>query len=195
MEFDRGSDRPDPGRQHGDGCAAPRRAQRCRGGFRDRCLEQQIYLQSWRPITAIENANEIGNPGITQDSTWTPLLTTPAFPEYVAGHAVFSAAAAQALDNFFGDDVTFTATSESTPGMTFTFTPTTLADAIAQDGLLPGTTTLSGSSDGSSVESSFDIAAEQAGDSRVYGGIHFPFSPGRSRPSARPRTRCRRGSC
>lgn len=76
----------------------------------------------------------------------------------------------------FGDDLTFTATSESTPGTTITFTPTTLSDAIAQDVLLPGTTTLSGSSDGSSVESSFDIAAEQAGDSRVYGGIYFSFS-------------------
>ena len=100
---------------------------------------------AWRPITAIPNANETGNTAIIQDPTWTPLLTTPAFPEYVAGHPVFSAAAAQVLDSFFGADTAFTATSPSLPGVTESFT-------------------------------SFDEAAQAAGESRVYGGIHFQFS-------------------
>ena len=99
----------------------------------------------WRPITAIENADEIGNPGITQDSTWTPLITTPPFPEYVAAHPVFSEAAAQVLDSFFGSNYAFSTTSPSLPGVTLSF-------------------------------SSFDAAAQNAGDSRIWGGIHFPFS-------------------
>jgi hypothetical protein len=100
---------------------------------------------AWRPITAIQNANEIGNSGITQDSTWTPLITTPAFPEYVAGHAVFSEAAAQVLDSFFGSNYAFTAASPSLAGVTLSF-------------------------------ASFDAAAQNAGDSRIWGGIHFSFS-------------------
>jgi hypothetical protein len=103
---------------------------------------------AWRPITAIQNANETGNPGITQDSTWTPLITTPPFPEYVAGHAVFSEAAAQVLDSFFGSNYAFSYTDPSlgsTPGVTRSFT-------------------------------SFDQAAQEAGLSRIYGGIHFSFS-------------------
>jgi hypothetical protein len=100
---------------------------------------------AWRPITAIRNANEIGNSGLTQDASWTPLITTPAFPEYVAGHPAFSEAAAQILDSTFGNNFAFTATSASLPGVTRSF-------------------------------SSFDQAAQEAGESRVYGGIHFQFS-------------------
>ena len=39
---------------------------------------------AWRPITAIQNADEIGNPGIVQDPNWQPLLITPNFPEYIS---------------------------------------------------------------------------------------------------------------
>ena len=132
---------------------------------------------AWRPITAIENADSVDNSylaaaGVTQNPNWESLIPAPPFPEYVAGHPTFSAAAAQVLDNFFGTGVTFTATSESLPGTTFTFAPTTLSDAIQYEGLLSSTESLSG---GSSL-SSFDLAALQAGDSRIYGGIHFQFS-------------------
>ena len=47
----------------------------------------------WRPITAIQEANLDGNPDTANDPEWTPLLNTPAFPEYVSGHSTFSAAA------------------------------------------------------------------------------------------------------
>ena len=100
---------------------------------------------AWRPITAIQNADGIDNPAIVQDPTWEPLLTTPAFPEYVAGHAVFSQAAAEVLNYFYGSNYAFTATSPSLPGVTRSFT-------------------------------SFDEAAQEAGMSRIYGGIHFSFS-------------------
>jgi hypothetical protein len=57
----------------------------------------KFTYNAWRPITAIENADEIGNPGITEDPTWTPLITTPAFPEYVAGHPTVSEAAVASI--------------------------------------------------------------------------------------------------
>ena len=100
---------------------------------------------TWRPITAIQNANSIGNSAITQDPSWQPLLITPNFPEYVSGHSTFSAAAAEVLDSFFGSNYAFSTTSSSLPGVTRSFT-------------------------------SFWAAANEAGMSRIYGGIHFSFS-------------------
>ena len=97
----------------------------------------------WRPITAIPNADIDGNPDTVSDPTWTPLLVTPNFPEYISGHSTFSGAAAAVLAAFFGsDNVPFTTTSEDMPGVSRSY-------------------------------NSFSQAAEEAGMSRIYGGIHF----------------------
>ena len=45
----------------------------------------------WRPIDAIHNADQDNNPATIVDASWTPLLITPSFPEYVSGHSTFSA--------------------------------------------------------------------------------------------------------
>jgi len=100
---------------------------------------------AWRPITAIQHGDSIGNPGITADPTWTPLLATPNHPEYVSGHSTFSAAAAAVLNAAFGSDYSFTTGSQSLAGVTRTF-------------------------------ANFDAALAEAGESRIYGGIHFEFS-------------------
>ena len=99
----------------------------------------------WRPITAIQQADRDGNPQTTADPTWSPLLITPPFPEYISGHSTFSAAAARVLTEVFGSSVAFTVTSLGLPNVERSFT-------------------------------SFDQAAEEAGHSRVYGGIHYEFS-------------------
>jgi hypothetical protein len=56
----------------------------------------------WRPITAINLADTDGNPATTADPSWTPLLTTPAYPEYVSGYSgaigAFTRALADTLD-------------------------------------------------------------------------------------------------
>jgi membrane-associated phospholipid phosphatase len=97
----------------------------------------------WRPVTAIQNADTDGNPDTTSDATWTPLITTPNFPEYISGHSTFSGAAAAALAAFYGsDDIPFTTGSDALPGTTRSF-------------------------------NFFSEAAAEAGISRVYGGIHF----------------------
>ncbi len=46
------------------------------------------------------------------DPNWKPFLQTPPFPEYISGHSVISAAAAEFLSKVYGDKVSFTDTSE-----------------------------------------------------------------------------------
>jgi hypothetical protein len=77
------------------------------------------------------------------DPKWEPVLNTPPFPEYPSGHSTASSAAATVFTAFLGDDFAF----EDTTG--------------GKDGLSKRTF------------SSFEAAAEEAGISRLYGGIHF----------------------
>jgi len=67
----------------------------------------------WRPITAIRNGDTDGNDATIADPTWTPLNTTPPFPEYNSAHAVVAAASASILTDVFGP-VAFTETSTAT---------------------------------------------------------------------------------
>ena len=77
------------------------------------------------------------------DPKWEPLLNTPPFPEYPSGHSTQSAAAADVLTNLFGDNFAF-------------------EDATRHgDGLKPRSF------------ASFRAAADEAGVSRLFGGIHF----------------------
>jgi hypothetical protein len=101
----------------------------------------------WRPVTAIQNANSFANAGIVQDPNWQPLIITPPFPSYISGHSTFSAAAADILSNFFGANYAFSCTDPSL-------------------GSLPGVTR---------SYTNFTQAAQEAGESRIYGGIHYEF--------------------
>jgi hypothetical protein len=53
----------------------------------------------WRPITAINLADTDGNPATTADPSWTPLLTTPPYPDYVSGYSTLTGAFTRALAN------------------------------------------------------------------------------------------------
>jgi hypothetical protein len=125
-------------------------------------------FDSVRPVTAIpflfqgQQIQAWGGPfngTVTMDGRfWIPYqpstFPTPPFPEYISGHSIFSAAGAEILKLFtgsdrFGDSVTFAAGSSKTePGLT-----------PAQPVTLTWRT--------------FKKAANQAGISRRYGGIHF----------------------
>ncbi|MFO1317985.1 MAG: Ig-like domain-containing protein [Burkholderiales bacterium] len=109
------------------------------------CWDAKYFYELWRPESAIRNADQDGNAATEADAGWTPLLITPAHPEYVSGHSTFSAAAAAILAATFGDDTAFATTSATLPGVTRSF-------------------------------GSFSDAAEEAGRSRVYGGIHYEFT-------------------
>jgi hypothetical protein len=107
------------------------------------CWDAKYACNLWRPITAIREADTDSNPDTEADPNWTPLPPTPPFPECTSGHSTFSRAAASILAGFFGSDE-----------IPFT----TSSDA------LPGVTR---------TFQSFSHAADEAGISRIYGGIHF----------------------
>jgi hypothetical protein len=56
----------------------------------------------WRPVTAIRAAPGVRDGGIAGDPVWTPLLTTPPFPDYIAGHTTYGGAAERVLERLFG---------------------------------------------------------------------------------------------
>src|SRR5690606_21503697 len=77
------------------------------------------------------------------DDKWTPLLQTPPFPEYTSGHSVISNAAAVVLTDLFGENFSFTDSTEVEFGL-----------------------------DVRSFNSFMEASAEAA-VSRLYGGIHY----------------------
>jgi membrane-associated phospholipid phosphatase len=109
----------------------------------------------WRPIDAIQNGDVDSNPATQADLTWKPLIVTPPFPSYVSGHSTFSSAASAVLTSLFGPALSFTSQSDSARGW------------------LPIST--SETSPKVRAFTSFSQAADEAGMSRIYGGIHFNF--------------------
>lgn len=61
------------------------------------CWDSKYLYLSWRPITAIRDANLDGNDKTTADPSWTPLLSTPTHPEYPAAHGCLSSAFSDTL--------------------------------------------------------------------------------------------------
>jgi uncharacterized protein (TIGR03118 family) len=108
-------------------------------------FDAKYTFNRWRPVTAVQLADQDGNPDTVADPSWLPLLNTPPNPSYVAGHGAFSGAASTVLANFFGtDNVGFSLTSEDLKNVTHSF-------------------------------ASFSAAANEAENSVVWGGIHFRF--------------------
>lgn len=77
------------------------------------------------------------------DPRWEPLLNTPPFPEYPSGHSTQSGAAAEVLTRIYGTPFAFTDATHAADGIA----PRDFPD--------------------------FWAAANEAGISRLYGGIHF----------------------
>jgi PAP2 superfamily protein len=65
--------------------------------------EVKYQYSTLRPVTYIED---------NIDHNWLPLLQTPPFPEYTAGHSQISAASAVILTHEFGDNIAFQDTTE-----------------------------------------------------------------------------------
>jgi hypothetical protein len=102
----------------------------------------------WRPVTAIQRAHEDLNAQTDADPSWTPLLSTPAYPTYAGNQACVASAAARALEIVAGsDEFAFTAVWQATDGSVLA----------------------------SRNYSSFSQMADEQARSRVYGGIHFTF--------------------
>jgi hypothetical protein len=112
--------------------------------------QDKYQYNIWRPVTAINNCT-LATCGVEGEPGWTPFLPTPNFPSYVSGHSSFSGGAAGALSSYFGNNVSFC-------------TPADPASGVMGDRCF---TSLRG-------------AADEAGISRIYGGIHFEFDNGRA---------------
>jgi hypothetical protein len=85
------------------------------------CWDAKYTYAFWRPITAIQLGGTDGNDATVADPAWSPLVPTPPFPEYPSNHAANGGAAAAVLAAWFGDDTSFSITSETVPGAVHTF--------------------------------------------------------------------------
>jgi hypothetical protein len=110
------------------------------------CWNDKYHFGSWRPITAIREADQDNNPATIADPSWQPLfvptldpaiagagppLITPPFPEDPSGHLCYTSSSASALQAFLGtDDLSFYVTSSRFPGERQYFSR--LSDVTAQ---------------------------------------------------------------
>jgi hypothetical protein len=134
------------------------------------CWNMKFTYDFWRPIIAIRDGANDGNPNTAGDANWTPLGApasngagdgvnfTPPFPSYASGHATFGGALFQTLADFYGtEDITFSISSDEFNGVNKN------GDGSARPVIGPRTFT------------SFSAAAEENAMSRIYLGIHWIF--------------------
>jgi len=94
-----------------------------------------------------------------RDQNWQSLLSSingvqsPPFPDFLSGHSVMGGTFASVMSHFFGDNLTFDATSQELPGVVRSF-----------DGFVDG---------GGVARNSFYEAGLEDAISRVYGGVHI----------------------
>jgi hypothetical protein len=76
--------------------------------------DSKKYFLLWRPITAIQQGEDDGNPATAGDPKWQPFITTPPYPDYTSGGNGVSGSTTGILKLYFGkDDVPFTVISPS----------------------------------------------------------------------------------
>ena len=81
-------------------------------------FDAKYAFNFWRPVTAIRNADQTGNPATPRDATWLPLGDTPMHPEYPCAHCITSAAVVAVLRGVVGEDIgEITLTSPTAPGI------------------------------------------------------------------------------
>jgi len=71
------------------------------------------FYHFWRPMTAIQNGNDDGNPRTAGDATWLPQIPTnnPPYPEFPSGANSLTGAMTRTLERFFGNKMTFSVRS------------------------------------------------------------------------------------
>jgi len=74
--------------------------------------DSKKFFNFWRPITAIREGENDGNPLTAGDPNWKPLINTPNYPDYTSGANNLTGAMTKTLALFFGTDkMTFSLTS------------------------------------------------------------------------------------
>ena len=108
--------------------------------------DAKFAYNQWRPVTAIRYLGDDGSLTTVADTTWTPLITTPPFPDYPAGHTTYGGAAEQVLTALFGEK----------PGEISISSPTAAGATHRYQ--------------------SFHQIAEEVVNARVWGGVHWRTS-------------------
>lgn len=82
--------------------------------------DAKYHYQFWRPITAIRNGDQDGNPRTERDANWTPLIGTPMSPEYPCGNCMYAATIVTMLRADAGHEAlpTLSTVSNTAPGVT-----------------------------------------------------------------------------
>jgi hypothetical protein len=107
------------------------------------CWDAKYTYSFWRPVTAIPLADTDGNPD-TVAGPFTSYLITPNHPDYPSGHSCVSGAAAAVLSNSFGENTSFSVSSDAAE----------MAGVVRSFG-------------------SFSQILEEIKNARVFAGIHF----------------------
>lgn len=107
-----------------------------------------MHFDFWRPITAIRNGSDDGNPATEPDPAWEPLIQTPLHPEYPCGHCTQAGAIAEIMS---------AETGKRPPGGVRVASRSIPASAVQ---VLP----------------SWDEWVRQVNFSRTLGGVHYRFS-------------------
>ena len=112
------------------------------------CWDSKVSYVFWRPLTAIREGANDGNPFTVGDPTWQPLVNTPNYPDYTSGANSLVAAMTRTLEMFFGSD-------------RGPLEVTSLHPLAVQK---------------TRVYSRFSHAADDVVEARIYLGIHFRFA-------------------
>lgn len=105
----------------------------------------KYYYTTWRPETAIHNADVDGNSRTEPDAGWQPLITAPCFPAYPSNHGSLSGGGAEVLRRIYGEGGhTITITNPTFPTLVYNY-------------------------------ATFNQILADIDDARVFGGIHFRF--------------------
>jgi PAP2 superfamily len=119
--------------------------------------DSKLHYFFWRPVTAIRDGENDGNPNTAGDPAWQSLINNPNYPDYTSGANNVTGAATRTLALFFGrDDISFQVTSNAPAAIKKTRTFGT-----------------------------FSAAAQQVVNARVYLGIHFRFADTAARTQGR----------
>lgn len=120
--------------------------------------DTKVHYVFWRPITAIQNGDNDGNPETAGDPNWLPLIITPAYPDYTSGANNVTGAITRILALFFGtDEMEFSVDTTNHPPAIQTTRPYTR----------------------------FSDAAADVVNARIWEGIHFRFADVQARKQGR----------
>ena len=118
-------------------------------------MDGKMHHGFWRPMNAIRQAAEDGNPATVPDAAWEPLLNTPRQPEYPCGHCSVAATFATIL-----------AAEGPVPAGGLRFTSERMKGVTAN---LPN----------------WDRFMQTVSEARILGGVHFRTTWDASMPAAK----------